>query len=108
MREMPHSGRVFSEWWPKIKEQADRCVWSGYNAKMAASDAILQQCDDKKLQKKIITESLTFEDIVKTGVAMEQGNRKVDRMHKGDKSSSVPWSTAGFTGLWSVRRIGKL
>merc|ERR1711888_180883 len=88
MREMPQSGRVFSEWWPQIKEQADRCVWSGYDAKMAASDAILQQCDDKRLQK-IIAENLTFESIVKTGVAMEQGNKKVDRMHKGNKDDRV-------------------
>ena len=32
MREMPQSGKVFSDWWPKIKEQADRCVWTGYDA----------------------------------------------------------------------------
>ena len=89
MREMPQSGRVFSEWWPKIKEQADRCVWAGYDAKMAASDAILQQCDDKKLQKRIIAENLTFEHIIKMGVAMEQGNRKVDRMNKGGKEDRV-------------------
>ena len=89
MREMPQSGRVFSEWWPKIKEQADRCVWADYGAKMAASDAILQQCDDKKLQKRIIAENLTFEHIIKMGVAMEQGTRKVDRMHKGGKEDRV-------------------
>ena len=89
MREMPQSGRVFSEWWPKVKEQADRCLWVGYDAKMAASDALLQQCDDKKLQKRIIAENLTFENIVKMGVAMEQGNKKVDRMHKGDKEDKV-------------------
>ena len=73
----------------KVKEQADRCLWVGYDAKMAASDAILQQCDDKKLQKRIIAENLTFENIVKMGVAMEQGNKKVDRMHKGDKEDKV-------------------
>ena len=28
MREMPQSGRVFSEWWPKVKEQADSVCWT--------------------------------------------------------------------------------
>ena len=31
MREIPQTGRVFSEWWPQVKEQADRCVWVGYD-----------------------------------------------------------------------------
>ena len=26
MREMPQAGEVFSVWWPKVKEQADRCI----------------------------------------------------------------------------------
>ena len=89
MREMPQSGRVFSEWWPKVKEQADHCVWTGYDAKMAASDALLQQCDDKKLQKRIIAENMVFENIVKIGVAMEQGTKKVDRMNKQGKEDRV-------------------
>jgi hypothetical protein len=89
MREMPQSGRVFSEWWPKVKEQADRCVWTGYDTKMAASDALLQQCDDKKLQKRIIAENLSFDNIVKMGMAMEQGTKKVDRMNKHGKDDRV-------------------
>ena len=47
----------------------------GYDAKMATSDALLQQCDDKKLQKRIIAENLSFQNIVKMGVAIEQGTR---------------------------------
>ena len=89
MREMPQAGEVFSVWWPKVKEQADRCIWTGYDRKLAASDAILQQCDDKKLQKRIIAENLSFEDIIKTGVALEQGSKKVDRMHKHNKEDRV-------------------
>ena len=56
---------------------------------MAASDALLQQCDDKKLQKRIIAENLSFKNIVKMGVAMEQGTKKVDRMNKQGKEDSV-------------------
>ena len=89
IREMPQAGRVFSDWWPKVKGTADHCVWTAYDAKMAASDAILQQCDDKKLQKRIIAENLSFENIVRMWVALEQGNRKVDRMNKQGKEDRV-------------------
>ena len=68
-------------------------MWVGYDAKMAASDAILQQCDDKKLQKRIIAENLTFENIIKMGVAIEQGNTKVNRMHKGTRKTKSPRKT---------------
>ena len=76
-REMAQNGKSFTEWWPLVKEQADRCVWKDYDAKAAAGDAILQQCDNVKLQKKIIAEDLKFEDIVKYGIALEQGDKKV-------------------------------
>ena len=82
MREMSQNGKQFSDWWPAVKEQAERCVWEGYDSKTAASDAILQQCDNLKLQKKIISENLSFEDIIKHGVAMEQGEKKVSRVNK--------------------------
>ena len=51
---------------------------------------ILQQCDNVKLQKKIIAEDLKFEDIVKYGIALEQGDRKVQRVNEDadDRSKS--------------------
>ena len=60
MREMPQADEVVSVWWPRVKEQADRCIWAGYDQKMAASDAILQHCEEKR----IIAENLSFEDII--------------------------------------------
>ena len=54
MIEMSQSGRVFSEWRPKVKEQAVGCVWNGYDAKMAARDALLH-CNYPLLQLLIIT-----------------------------------------------------
>ena len=86
MREMSQGGRPFAEWWPLVKEQAERCTWTGYDAKAAAGDAILQQCDNVKLQKKIIAEDLKFEDIVKYGVALEQGEKKVQRVNDDNKA----------------------
>ena len=54
----------------KIKEPAERCVWTGYDVKAGARDAILYQTDDKNLMKKIVSEDLSFDDTVKYGLAI--------------------------------------
>ena len=82
MRETPLEGKAFTEWWPRVVEQAERCQWDAYDAKKAACDAILQQCDSKKLQRKIITENLNFDDIIKHGLKYEQSEKKVSRINK--------------------------
>ena len=82
MRETPQNGRKFAAWWPKIQELAERCNWDRYNAKAAAGDAILQQCDSIKLQKKIIVEDLKIEDIIKQVLAHEQSEKKIIRVNK--------------------------
>ena len=53
---MPQGGLSFGEWYPRIKDQAERCIWNNYDAKQAARDAILFQTDSAKLQKKAIAE----------------------------------------------------
>ena len=78
-QQMPQGGHCFAEWYMKVKEQADRCVWTGYDAKAAARDAILYQTDDKTLMKKIIGEDLNFEDTVKYGLKA-----------RGDRNKSGP------------------
>ena len=79
---MPQVGTPFTEWFPKVKDQADRCIWEGYDAKQAARDAILFQTESSKLQKKIIAEELDYDNTVKYGLAFEQGEAKVQQMRE--------------------------
>ena len=79
---MGQKGEAFGDWWPKVKEQADRCDWANYDNKQACRDALLYQCDDTSLQKKIIAENLSYEDTIKAGMAREQGAKKVERFQK--------------------------
>ena len=58
MQKMPQSNSYFAEWYPWVKEQAERCIWQGYDGSMAARDAILLQTQDKKLQQKLLAEDL--------------------------------------------------
>ena len=70
-----------AEWYPLVREQAERCSWQGYSFSHAARDAILLQTRDKKLQQKILAEDLTYEDTIKYGLALEQGKRKVEEIN---------------------------
>ena len=79
---MPQGGTPFTEWFPKVKDQADRCIWKVYDAKQAARDAILFQTESTKLQKKIIAEELDYDNTVKYGLAFEQGEAKVQQMRE--------------------------
>ena len=81
MQKMPQSDSYFPEWYPRVKEQAERCIWQGYDGSMAARDAILLQTQDKKLQQKILAEDLSYADTVKYGLAFEQGRKKVEEIN---------------------------
>jgi hypothetical protein len=76
---MPQGGLSFAEWYPKVKDQAERCIWTSYDAKQAARDALLFQTDSAKLQK-VIAEELDYNNLVKYGLAFEQGEKKVEQM----------------------------
>ena len=80
-QKMPQNDSCFAEWYPLVKEQAERCIWVDYNRSMAARDAILLQTQDKKLQQKILAEDLPYTDTVKYGLALEQGRKKVDEIN---------------------------
>ena len=77
MQKMPQAGQCFADWYPRVKEQAERCDWTGYDDKRAARDAILYQTDDKKLQTKVMAEDLSYKNTVKYGLSLEQGRKKV-------------------------------
>ena len=55
MQQYPQGGRHFAEWFPKVRQQADRISWEGYDSRRASRDIILYQTDDWRLQKKILT-----------------------------------------------------
>ena len=48
--------------------------------KQATRDATLFQTDSAKLQKKVIAEELNYDNVVKYGLAFEQGEKKVEQM----------------------------
>ena len=83
LNQMSQQWSMFAEWFPKIRDQAGRCVWTDYNEDSAARDAILIHMSNTRLQKKIIAEDLSYEDTVKCGLAMEHSKKKVKELGRG-------------------------
>ena len=81
--EMPQGPRSFSEWYPKVYDQAKQCNFTGYNADRAARDAMIMQTEDHKLRKKALAEAPSFNnDFMKMGNAMESATAQAERMEK--------------------------
>ena len=70
-RQLPQGEQSFNVWWKSVKEQADKCTWTGYDGDQAAKDAIIFQTSNQKLRKKCLAEDLNFEDTIKTGLVRE-------------------------------------
>ena len=87
-QQMPQRGDKFAQWFTRVREQADRCNWENYGAKEAARDAILFQTDSKRLQRKIVAEDLSYDEAVKFGLAVEQGEVKVEQMRSQNGNGS--------------------
>ena len=88
--QMLQGKQSFSSWWSKVKEQADKCTFAGYNGEKAAKDAILFQTSDVKLRKKILAEDMGLDDLVKLGLAHEHTNTKSDQLgNTNDQDASV-------------------
>ena len=96
-QQMPQNGSNFVSWYSSVKEQADRCTWTGYDAKMAARDAILFQTDNKRLQRKIMAEDLKYDEAVKFGLALEQGDLKVEQIRSKNGNGNGSHSENGIS-----------
>ena len=51
---MPQGEKIFDAWHKKVYEAAKQVDWEGYNAEVAAMDAIVMQTKSTKLQQKAI------------------------------------------------------
>ena len=84
---LPQEGESFSTWWTQIQEQADKCDFAGYDAKMAARDAILFQTSNNKLRKRVLAEDCDLQAVIKLGLAMEHSESKAGVLGKPRKET---------------------
>ena len=53
--------RQFSVWYPKVKEQALRCLFKNYDSNKPTRNAILYKTSDSKLQREVLSKDLDME-----------------------------------------------
>ena len=80
---MGQGEQSFASWWSEVKEQADKCDFTGYSREKAARDAILYQTSNEKLRKRILAEDSNLETVIKLGLAYEQSASKASAMTTG-------------------------
>ena len=81
---MPQGEKTFDAWHKKVYEAAKQVDWDGYNAEVAAVDAIVMQTRSTKLQQKAIQDNPSYEELVKLGISQEQAKKKADSLPDGE------------------------
>ena len=85
--EMPQGKLSFTDWYPKVLEQARLCNFEGYDATKAARDAMVIQTSNHKLRKKALAEGNDFSSFCKYGIAMEASTAQADINEKTEDMS---------------------
>ena len=88
-RLLPQGDLPFSSWYPTIREQAKRCDFTDYSEVEAARDSILYNASNPKLQQKILTENLNYDDTIKYGLSLEQSKKKVKTLNEAKSGERV-------------------
>ena len=85
---MPQGQKTFDAWHKKVYEAAKQVDWDGYDAEMAAVDAIVMQTRSTKLQQKAIQDNPSYEELVKLGISQEQAKKKADSLPDGESETT--------------------
>ena len=84
----PQGNTTFEKWSQRLAEAAKLIDYNGDNWKAAVVDAILLQTSNKKLRERALQEEITYEELIKLGIAKEQSQ----------KGAALLEQAAGFSG----------
>ena len=77
---MPQENKKFSDWYPSVYNQAQRCPLEGYTPEQVAIDAITMQTSRSRLRKKALTEGPDYVTLVKLGCILETTDKQAADM----------------------------
>ena len=84
----PQGGKSFEKWSQQLAEAAQLISYDGYNWKSAVVDALLLQTSNKKLRERALQEEISYEELIKLGIAKEQSQKRAAQLEQA----------AGFSG----------
>ena len=97
----PQGSKSFEPWTQDISEAAKSITYTGYDWKQAAVDAILLQTSNTKLRERALQEDISYEELLKLGIAKEQSVKGAALLEKASgQSHSTP-----HTADEEVRRL---
>ena len=71
----PQGSKSFERWTQEICEAANLIDYENYDWRQAAVDAILLQTSNSKLRERALQDNVTFDGLVKLGIAKEQSEK---------------------------------
>ena len=110
--EMPQEDPL-DTWLSKLKKQAKRVTWEGYNWEAAMLDAICFQTSDSQWRHKILSQKMTLQEAIdwgRTNLHTKVKNKKMESATGGNGSNgeSVGRVTAGCSKCgFDTHRTGK-
>ena len=79
--------KSFERWTQEISEAAKLISYTGYNWEQAAVDAILLQTSNSKLRERALQEEITYDALLKLGIAKEQSVKGAAFLEKASGQS---------------------
>ena len=78
----PQGSTSFEKWSQRLAEAAKLIDYDGYNWKAAVVDAVLLQTSNKKLRERALQEEITYEELIKLGIAKEQSQKGAKQLEQ--------------------------
>ena len=99
----PQGTKSFERWSKEISNAAKLIDFRNYDWKQASVDAMLLQTTSTKLRERALQENITYDDLVKLGIAREQSQKGAALLHKASGQSNA--SEVKYSQEEEVRRL---
>ena len=84
----PQGSKSFEKWTLEISQAAKLISYTNYDWQQAAVDAILLQTSNTKLRERALQEELTYDNLIKLGIAKEQSSKGAALLERASGQSS--------------------
>ena len=85
----PQGTKSFERWSKEVSNAAKLIDFRNYDWKQASVDAMLLQTTSTKLRERALQENITYDDLVKLGIAREQSQKGAALLYKASGQSNA-------------------
>ena len=85
----PQGKKSFEKWSLQVSEAAKLIDYANYDWKQAAVDAMILQTSSTKLREKALQENITYENLLKIGIAKKQSEKGAAMLEQASGQTMV-------------------